>query len=41
MIKGRWLDNGLVERLWRSAKFGDGYLRAHDAAAELRRGLNR
>ena len=37
--KGRWVDNVFVERLWRSVKYEDLYLRAYETPAELRRGL--
>lgn len=39
--KGRWLDNVFVERLWRSVKYEDIYLRAYEIPAELRAGLDR
>ncbi len=38
---GRWLDNVFVERLWRSVKYEDIYLRAYDTPAALRVGLTR
>ena len=37
--KGRWVDNVFVERLWRSVKYEDVYLRAYETPAELRTGL--
>jgi len=37
--KGRWIDNVFVERLWRSVKYEDVYLRAYESLAEARRGL--
>ena len=37
--KGRWVDNVFVERLWRSVKYEDIYLRAYETPANLRRGL--
>ena len=37
--KGRWRDNVFVERLWRSVKYEDIYLKAYDCIAEVRRGL--
>jgi putative transposase len=37
--KGRWVDNVFVERLWRSVKYEDLYLRAYETPAELREGL--
>jgi putative transposase len=39
--KGRWVDNVFVERLWRSVKYEDVYLRAYETPAELREGLAR
>lgn len=37
--KGRWLDNVFVERLWRSVKYEEIYLKAYDTVAEAREGL--
>ena len=37
--KGRWLDNAFVERLWRSVKYEDVYLKAYASIAEARHGL--
>ncbi len=39
--RGRWLDNVFVERLWRSVKYEDVYLRAYETPATLRTGLAR
>ena len=39
--RGRWLDNVFVERLWRSVKYEDVYLRAYETPKELRAGLTR
>ena len=39
--KGRWVDNVFVERLWRSVKYEDVYLRAYESPVELRDGLTR
>jgi putative transposase len=39
--KGRWVDNVFVERLWRSVKYAEVYLRAYESPAELRVGLAR
>ena len=39
--KGRWVDNVFIERLWRSVKYEDVYLRAYETATELRAGLTR
>jgi hypothetical protein len=32
--KGRWIDNVLVERLWRSMKYEEVYLKAYDNVAD-------
>ena len=37
--KGRWVDNVFVERLWRSVKYEDVYLRAYETPMQLRAGL--
>lgn len=37
--KGRWTDNVFIERLWRSVKYEDVYLKAYESMAELRAGL--
>jgi len=39
--KGRWVDNVFVERLWRSVKYEDVYLRAYETPRQLREGLTR
>jgi putative transposase len=39
--KGRWVDNVFVERLWRSVKYEDLYLKAYETPAALRAGLTR
>jgi putative transposase len=39
--KGRWMDNVFIERLWRSVKHQEVYLRAYDSVAEPRLGLER
>lgn len=39
--RGRALDNVFVERLWRSVKYEDIYIRSYDTAPELYRGLIR
>ena len=39
--KGRWVDNVFVERLWRSVKYEDVYLRAYETPGQLRVGLTR
>ncbi|MGY6587475.1 MAG: IS3 family transposase [Wenzhouxiangella sp.] len=39
--KGRWVDNVFFERLWRSVKYEDIYLKAYETPAALRAGLER
>ena len=39
--KGRWRDNVLIERLWRSVKYEDIYLRDYATVAELEAGVRR
>lgn len=39
--RGRALDNVFVERLWRSVKYEDIYVRCYETVPELRRGLAR
>ena len=39
--KGRWVDNVVVERFWRSLKYEDIYLHAYRNGSELRQGLER
>ena len=39
--KGRWMDNVFVERLWRTVKYEDVYLRAYETPADLKAGLDR
>ena len=39
--KGRWIDNVFIERLWRSVKYEDVYLRAYANGSEARAGLAR
>ncbi len=39
--KGRWIDNVMVERLWRSLKYVDVYLRDYGDLHELEQGLTR
>jgi putative transposase len=39
--RGRALDNVFVERLWRSVKYEDIYIRGYEAVPELHRGLGR
>jgi putative transposase len=37
--KGRYLDNIFIERLWRSLKYEEVYIKAYDSVAEARRSL--
>lgn len=37
--KGRWLDNVFIERLWRSVKYEEVYLKAYTGVADARRSL--
>lgn len=39
--KGRWMDNVFIERLWRSVKYEDIYIRDYTNVQELRSGLSR
>ena len=39
--KGAWRDNVFVERLWRSVKYEEVYLRAYDSVTEARTSLGR
>ena len=37
--KGRALDNVMIERLWRTVKYDDIYIRGYETMLELYRGL--
>lgn len=37
--KGRWIDNVFIERLWRSVKYQDIYIKEYRSIGELRAGL--
>lgn len=39
--RGRWMDNRFVERLWRSLKYEDIYLRGYEHGLELRQGVGK
>ncbi|MCW8828918.1 MAG: IS3 family transposase [Gammaproteobacteria bacterium] len=39
--KGRWVDNVFVERLWRSVKYEEVYLKAYDSIGDARDSLSR
>jgi putative transposase len=38
--KGRWMDNVFIERLWKSVKYEDIYLKSYGSMTEARRGLS-
>jgi putative transposase len=38
--KGRWMDNVFIERLWKSVKYEDIYLKAYGSMADARNGLS-
>jgi putative transposase len=37
--RGRWIDNRMIERLWRSLKYECVYLRAFETGSEARAGI--
>ena len=37
--KGRWMDNVFIERLWRSLKYEDVYIKGYADGAEVRAGV--
>lgn len=37
--RGRWMDNVMVERLWRSLKYENVYLNAYETGTEARKGI--
>jgi putative transposase len=39
--KGRWVDNVFVERLWRSVKYEEVYMKAYESIAAARTSLGR
>jgi putative transposase len=39
--KGRWVDNVMIERLWRSLKYESIYLNAYETGSEVREGRER
>ena len=39
--RGRWVDNVFVERLWRSVKYEEVYLRAYETVSQAREGISR
>ncbi len=40
-INGAWRDNVFVERLWRSVKYEEVYLKAYEGVAEARSSIGR
>ncbi len=38
--KGRWMDNVFIERLWKSVKYEDIYLKSYSSMTEARKGLS-
>ena len=38
--KGRYLDNIFIERLWRTVKYEEVYLKAYDTVREARAGID-
>jgi putative transposase len=39
--KGRWIDNVLIERFWRTIKYEDIYLQSYSSPNELERGIEK
>jgi len=39
--RGRWMDNVMVERLWRTLKYDCVYLNAFETGSEAREGIGR
>ena len=37
--KGRWMDNVFIERLWRSLKYEEVYLKAYESVPEARENI--
>ena len=37
--RGRWMDNIFIERLWKTVKYEDIYLKAYSSIADVRKGL--
>ncbi len=38
--KGRWVDNVMVERLWRSVKYKEVYLKAYSCVTDAKKQLS-
>lgn len=39
--EGRWVDSVFVERLWRSLKYEEVYLKGYDSVAEARKSISK
>lgn len=39
--RGQWCDNTLAERLWKSVKYEDVYLKAYETVGDARAGIAR
>jgi putative transposase len=39
--RGRWIDNIMIERLWKSVKYEDVYLKAYDSIPAVKEGLKK
>ena len=39
--RGRWMDNVFIERLWRSLKYEEVYLKDYESVKEARTGIDR
>ncbi|ENV06093.1 hypothetical protein F967_01486 [Acinetobacter sp. CIP 102637] len=37
--KGRWMDNVMIERLWRSLKHEEVYLKAYDTVTQAKQSI--
>lgn len=37
--RGRWLDNVFIERLWRSLKYEEVYLKAYESMTDAKKGI--
>ncbi len=37
--KGRWIDNVFIERLWRSLKYEEVYLKAYETVAQAKESI--
>jgi putative transposase len=37
--KGRWMDNVMIERLWRSVKHEEVYLKAYDTVKQAKQSI--